>query len=166
MTFKRIVIIRIILIIMCVIWMGYIFMMSAETAKESTNRSDKVIDKYLEITDPDYSSLSDDDKNIIIKNKQSNVRSLAHGAVYVVLGALATGVFLTYKANYIKCIIMSTSLCIIYAVSDEIHQIFVPGRTAQLIDLVMDTAGSLLGIFIVIFSFILFTKITHKKIKI
>lgn len=35
-----------------------------------------------------------------------------------------------------------------YSISDEIHQIFVPGRTASVFDAVADTVGVLLGAFI------------------
>ena len=37
----------------------------------------------------------------------------------------------------------------IYAISDEIHQLFVPGRSGQVRDVLIDSAGSLLGIIIV-----------------
>ena len=37
----------------------------------------------------------------------------------------------------------------IYAVSDEIHQLFVPGRQASIADVGIDTAGILLGLLLV-----------------
>jgi VanZ family protein len=33
----------------------------------------------------------------------------------------------------------------VYAVTDEIHQIFVPGRAAQFSDFVVDTSGAMFG---------------------
>jgi len=41
-------------------------------------------------------------------------------------------------------------ICVIYAISDEIHQLFVPGRTGQLKDVIIDSSGSFVGIAIVI----------------
>ncbi len=38
------------------------------------------------------------------------------------------------------------ALCIAYALSDEIHQTFVAGRTFQLQDLGLDAAGILTGL--------------------
>ena len=35
---------------------------------------------------------------------------------------------------------------LIYSISDELHQILVPGRGAQIKDVVIDTAGAILGI--------------------
>ena len=37
----------------------------------------------------------------------------------------------------------------IYAISDEIHQLFVPGRAGQVRDVLIDSAGSFLGIILV-----------------
>ena len=34
----------------------------------------------------------------------------------------------------------------LYSISDEIHQIFVPGRSCELLDVFIDTCGSLIGI--------------------
>ena len=46
------------------------------------------------------------------------------------------------KRTYIYAVI----LCMLYAVSDEVHQYFVPGRSAGVIDVVIDTVGSILGV--------------------
>ena len=35
--------------------------------------------------------------------------------------------------------------CMLYAATDEFHQLFVPGRGAQVRDVVIDTCGSLIG---------------------
>jgi VanZ family protein len=40
---------------------------------------------------------------------------------------------------------LSLAICIIYAVSDELHQLFVPGRGCQLKDVIIDTAGAVSG---------------------
>jgi len=39
----------------------------------------------------------------------------------------------------------------LYAASDEIHQLFVPNREGKFADVIIDTAGALLGIFLVWF---------------
>lgn len=40
---------------------------------------------------------------------------------------------------------LAASMAFIYGVSDEIHQMFVPGRTASIVDLIFDTAGAIVG---------------------
>lgn len=46
----------------------------------------------------------------------------------------------------------------LYALSDEIHQIFVPGRTFQLEDLALDLLGALAGLW-------LYQKLKVSKVK-
>ncbi len=66
------------------------------------------------------------------------LRKLAHAAEYAVLGALllrATG-----------RIGVALALGVAYAVSDEIHQTFVPGRAGKPLDVAIDTLGVVVGI--------------------
>ncbi len=41
---------------------------------------------------------------------------------------------------------LALGLCILYALSDEYHQSFVPGRSSRLTDVGIDTTGSLIGL--------------------
>ncbi len=43
----------------------------------------------------------------------------------------------------------SLLVAVLYAISDEVHQLFVPGRQATLTDVAIDTAGALLALFAV-----------------
>ena len=46
---------------------------------------------------------------------------------------------------------MSLSLlfCFLYACSDEFHQLFIPGRSGQFIDILIDTSGALIMLLII-----------------
>jgi len=46
---------------------------------------------------------------------------------------------------------LSILLSAFYALTDEIHQIFIPGRAFQWLDLVMDSLGILLGLALYVF---------------
>jgi VanZ family protein len=66
------------------------------------------------------------------------LRKIAHAAEYAVLGALllrATG-----KAG------LAFALATIYAVSDEVHQAFVPGRLGSVLDVAVDAVGVACGV--------------------
>ena len=52
---------------------------------------------------------------------------------------------------------------IIYAISDEIHQIFIPGRTGLVSDVLIDIGGTLIGILAIIILRILVTKMRRSK---
>ena len=62
--------------------------------------------------------------------------------------------FVSYKARL--CPVISCSLSFLYAITDEIHQIFIPGRACQLQDILVDLAGIISGmlVFVVIYSLI------------
>jgi VanZ family protein len=45
-------------------------------------------------------------------------------------------------------VILSVVLSSLYGVSDEIHQYFVPFREADLLDVLADTLGGILGVYI------------------
>lgn len=125
--------------------MGGIFWLSSRTAEESGNMSQNVTD---EIFDPSVPV----DKETAAK-RHHNVRKSAHILEYGVLGnALCLFLFFIADANFIRswsrwflafwAWIGST----VYAMTDEIHQIFVPGRGPSVTDVAIDTVGALLGV--------------------
>ena len=74
------------------------------------------------------------------------IRKCAHMFLYAVLGTLLF-LFLRWRTNYPH--IIALSCCYLYAISDEFHQMFVPGRGAALTDTFIDLAGAIIGVLIV-----------------
>jgi len=64
--------------------------------------------------------------------------------------------------SYFFTLIFSLIFCLFYAASDEIHQLFVPGRGAKATDVLIDGIGALIGIGLYKFIFKLYY--TVKKI--
>jgi len=75
---------------------------------------------------------------------------LLHFFAYAVLGALFLRAYKTLRVrNNIKLlIILSILSSSLYGISDEIHQYFVPSRSAEWMDIVADLLGSVFGVFI------------------
>ncbi|MCU0609493.1 MAG: VanZ family protein [Chitinispirillaceae bacterium] len=72
------------------------------------------------------------------------VRKSAHLFEYFVLGILLfNGFFSQWKIR--KTVLLSILFGICYAISDEIHQYFVPGREMHLLDIILDSLGTSLG---------------------
>lgn len=125
--------------------MAVIFMFSMQNAEESTELSKGMASTIVENT----VGLSDD-KNVAkkqIDKTESVLRVLAHASLFALLGVFA---FMTYKSsgctdNTVYIFILTLATCIIYSLSDEIHQIFVDGRTFQFFDIMTDTIGSAIG---------------------
>ena len=74
------------------------------------------------------------------------IRKLAHFFLYFVLGILWMILLKEYRISLCKRAVYSLLFCIIYACGDEIHQLFVPGRSGNLTDTMIDTVGSLCSI--------------------
>ena len=67
----------------------------------------------------------------------------------------------TYNLGNKKRTIISLVLGIIYASLDEFHQLFTPGRSAQITDVIIDSMGVMLGILLVMLVIKIY-KILHK----
>ena len=74
------------------------------------------------------------------------IRKSAHMTEYFILTILFVSLYKEYTNNKNKIIIISIISCFLYACTDEIHQLFIIGRTGQFIDVLIDTIGGLLFI--------------------
>jgi VanZ family protein len=68
------------------------------------------------------------------------LRKIAHAAEYAVLGALL------FRALGRE--LPAVAIGIAYAVTDEVHQAFVPGRQGAVLDVVVDAVGALVGVYV------------------
>lgn len=115
--------------------MVIIFTMSSFNSIESANQSNyivNIISNVLNINNIELLSFI--------------IRKLAHFTEYLILGFLTINML--DKNDISKKHLISILICIIYATSDEIHQIFVPGRTCQIKDILIDSIGSITGIYL------------------
>lgn len=73
---------------------------------------------------------------------------LLHVGAYALLGVLFMRALRTSALGNkpAALMVLSILLAALYGVSDEIHQYFVPFRTAELLDVLADFLGSLLGV--------------------
>jgi VanZ family protein len=69
-----------------------------------------------------------------------------HAAEYLVLAALIARALTGRGDLRFTLLAMALGLSFLYALSDEVHQLYVPGRAFELRDLALDLAGSALGI--------------------
>lgn len=149
---------RVIYSILIVIWMFVIFSLSNQPANDSTELSDGFISSTIgniyRFFDRD---ISNDDLNEIKVRYTYPVRKLAHFTIYMILGILVTLLVREYNVSFYKCLLISLFVCFLYSISDEIHQLFVLGRSGEIRDVLIDTSGSFVGIF-------LFNKLFRKKV--
>lgn len=150
-------------ILLTVSVMLVIFLMSAQNASVSSNTSGSFIAFFARILTPDFNNLSIEQQVKTISSYQLVVRKMAHFTIYLCLG-LSACVF-TFTLEKIKRIyqyILSASISLLYATSDEIHQLYVPGRVGAVTDVLIDFSGVLTGL-ILLFLLLTIIKTIKKK---
>ena len=68
-----------------------------------------------------------------------------HFIVYAALSSAIFGSIIKSKNNHKRALFISIFLAVLYGLSDEFHQSFVPGRECSLLDLLADFLGAAFG---------------------
>ncbi|MGN1345923.1 MAG: VanZ family protein [Eubacteriales bacterium] len=140
---------RIPLWIAVLLWMALIFSFSMEDGVESAASSGGLIRRLLETLSHDFLSLDSAGQTAAIESWSNLVRKTAHFCIFGMLGLLVTSAVSSCGLCLRKNAWISLGICAAYAVSDEIHQAFVPGRACMVRDMLLDTCGAACGIAVV-----------------
>ncbi len=134
--------------ILTVLWMSFIFGMSAQSGEQSSQTSGRVVDIIAEIVVSGFSDMTDAEKDVVRANLSFPIRKLAHFTEYAVLGALLTvSLAFSGKKMSVTCRKLTAALSAgwLYAISDELHQKLVAGRAGLVTDVFIDGSGVLVG---------------------
>ena len=143
----------------------FIFLMSAAEGPTSSKISGSFIEAIIRFFNKGFDSLSKQQRLEIIASYQHFVRKAAHFSVYALLGIFTNGFLITYRElRKFKSLIFSFIFVLLYSISDEIHQLFIPLRSGQFSDVILDTLGGILGILILKLICILYFKRTEARI--
>lgn len=126
--------------------MTLIFFFSQDSSVASTKKSDTVILDAVELLT--HKKVPKSKREYYIDKYVFIVRKLAHFSIYLLLGILVFSLFKEYKYYNYKGIIYSIIIILLYAISDEVHQLFIPGRSSEVRDVLIDTIGGTTGIII------------------
>ena len=133
---------RFLYIIPVIIWMVFIFYMSGKTGQESSGQSGKV----RQDSPQEMQKLQDILELVIRKTAH-----MTEYAILFLLSYLATvKISMSQSRFYNRSIAVLISL--LYACSDEMHQLLVPGRSGKMIDVGIDMAGVLIVLICMILS--------------
>ena len=144
--------------------MATIFYFSAQSGEQSDVTSNTFIERLFSFFSKRFAALSSEQRLDIVLDVRYFVRKLAHFSIYALLGFLTKLSLLTYELKPKIKVISSFLFCVLYAVSDEIHQTFVPNRTGMVKDVLIDSLGSAVGIAIFICLLFLIKKFKNKRI--
>ena len=128
--------------------MGVIFWFSSRTADESTGQSNVFVEWLINL-------FGESELWVFI------VRKSAHCLEFTGLALLINFAMLFTRGK--RSILLSTLFASLYGVTDEIHQIFVEGRSCEFRDWAIDTFGALLGALGFIILMYIITVIINKK---
>lgn len=134
---------RTVLAILVIGWCAIIFNLSAQNSDESTETSGGVIEAVCEFVVPEFDDFTGHERTQFIDKLQFAVRKCAHFTAYAVLGVLIWCALYGLRKGYRYALAVGFSF--LYACSDEIHQYFVPGRSCEFRDVLIDTSGAATG---------------------
>ncbi len=126
--------------------MAVIFSFSARPAEQSTGDSRWAGHMIGQLFVPGFGDWSDKEQEAFAEKVDYPVRKTAHAMEYAVLGLLTAGAYIRRGTSIRKGILVPWGIAALYAASDEFHQLFVPGRSGQVSDVVLDSAGVLAGV--------------------
>ena len=129
--------------------MSVIFFLSSQPAPRSNELSKQVTEVIVKIAKKVMDSGADTEE--LVERFNSLVRKYAHGGVYFVLGFFTAMALVFSGMGGLGAFFLSMSICVFYAVIDEMHQHFIPGRGAQMEDILIDSAGAFSGILLFLF---------------
>lgn len=144
--------------------MALIFSLSSQNAAVSSGTSGNVIRLIVGIFYPGFDNLPAAEQTEIVASLQFLARKSAHFSIYMTLGVLSFLAVISYeKLLFAIRLTTSSGICLLYAASDEFHQLFVPGRSGEVRDVMIDFSGAALGIALSTLVFLLICRIKKKR---
>ena len=137
---------RKIIFILIIVLLGVIFFFSSRQGNVSNQDSYEVgvtvVEKFLSISG-NYSE--EEIQQFVLKNNYT-IRKIAHMVEYFILAVLVSLVYGSPKKEGFKRVLVPVLITLTFAVVDEVHQLYVPGRDCKVSDVLIDGIGIILGV--------------------
>lgn len=132
-----------------IVWMILIFAFSSRTGNVSSEDSGRVGRFVGETFVPTFNDWSKEKQQAFVDKVDHPIRKTAHATEYAILGMLLCGAIYDRKKQRRMRTILPWIIGTLYAATDEFHQLFVPGRSGQITDVMLDSTGVLVGVFLI-----------------
>ena len=133
-------------------WMGMIFYLSHQPASQSSELSGTFVEMLFIFMS--FMPVSIDEEAV-----HFFIRKSAHFSAYFILGILVLHTLKLFFTLRYSVILLAFIISLMYAITDEFHQTFIPGRSGELRDVLVDSAGSFTGIMTYLLCLILYNKL-------
>ena len=147
---------RKIYIALTIIWMITIFCFSARNGVTSTGDSHYIGMKIGEVFVPGFDQWNSTRQLAFAQKADFPIRKSAHAMEYALLGFLIAGSLVANakerkkqrnKVQENKKLYLAAWMgSAFYAMTDEFHQLFVPGRSGRVADVLLDSTGAAVGV--------------------
>lgn len=135
-----------------VLWMVVIFCFSAQPGDLSSDFSDGFTHLVMSVINQLF-SLGWEETKVIEMTAMWDypIRKLAHMTEFGILAGLMLSVMKYYKKidTKVKSYCVAWAGAVLYAVTDEFHQRFVPDRSGNWFDVCVDATGALIGLLVI-----------------
>ena len=134
---------KLLISLLLIFQMLFIFAMSSFGSDSSNAQSSQVIQILHQV----FPSLSSHTSGLDASALAFIVRKTAHFTEYAILGLLFSFFYrqILPQKNGLRLFVLAILSSFLYACTDEIHQLFVPGRSGQFTDVLVDTLGAFCG---------------------
>jgi len=120
-----------------VLWSGLIFLLSTDMF--GGGQTGRILLPLLRLLLPGVSEPA-------LLSLHALIRKVAHFGEYLVLGILLFRALHTTSRTIVQTVAAVIVLAALHAAVDELHQSFVPGRTAAVADCLIDVTGAAAGL--------------------
>ena len=133
------------ILILTVGWMLLIFGFSSQSGTESGGLSALLSEPITKLLIRFADDSSTEAESALFSRVDIGVRKIAHFTEYAILGGLLV---LLFRIRRVRLIWLPWLIGTLYAVTDEWHQSFSPGRSCDPKDVLIDACGVLIGVLI------------------
>ena len=162
---KKIWIYRGVLFVLTLSLLVFIFVTSSKNGEQSYEQSEGVTGGVVDVINPDLGASEDPHDKEAVHAIHALIRQAAHVCEYTLLAFLVTLLLDSYGVKKWWLALGGIAFTVVYAISDEVHQHFVPGRTGSVEDVLYDSLGAILGWACAIFAIWLFWNVQRRRQK-
>ena len=123
-------------------WYAVIFGFSGQTGAVSGELSDRLLYRLLENWSAMFRSLTEEGRTAVVEFLSYYERKGAHMFLYFVLLGLLLFSLRPWLTSAPKRAAAAMAVCAVLAALDEFHQTFIPGRSGQPSDVLVDLMGA------------------------
>lgn len=141
---------RILTICLLIGWMGVIFLFSEQPGDESGDLSGHLSYEVSSVLHHVFHrDCTEEDIMLLAEKIDYPLRKAAHMTEYGILAVIGFFATISWPLRGKKQYWFPLTAAFLYAITDEIHQLYVPGRVGCATDVLIDTSGAAIALFIV-----------------